>query len=43
VVLSDQLKSLDWHAREAEFIAALPEPTLREILKKASLLVAPSG
>lgn len=43
VVLSDQLKSLDWDARRAEFIAALPEPVIREILKKASLLVAPIG
>lgn len=41
VALSDQLKSLDWHARKAEFIAALPTRTLLEILGKASLLVAP--
>jgi mRNA interferase MazF len=43
VVLSDQLKSLDWHVRRAEFIAALPEDSIREILKKASLLVSPVG
>lgn len=43
VVLSDQLKSLDWHARDAEFIAALPQPVLLEILKKASILVTPAG
>lgn len=41
VALSDQLKSLDWHARKAEFIAALPAPILLEILRKATLLVAP--
>jgi mRNA interferase MazF len=43
VVLSDQLKSLDWYARDAEFIVALPRSTLLEILKKASLLVATAG
>ncbi|TFH28875.1 MAG: endoribonuclease MazF [Myxococcales bacterium] len=43
VVLSDQLKSLDWHVRNAEFIAALPEDSILEILKKASLLVSPAG
>lgn len=43
VVLSDQLKSLDWHAREAEFIASLPAPVLLEVLRKASLLVTPGN
>lgn len=40
VILSDQLKSLDWHAREAEFIAVLPADKLMEVLRKASVLVA---
>ncbi len=40
VILSDQLKSLDWHVRQAEFIVALPEDALREVLKKAAVLVA---
>jgi len=40
VILSDQLKSLDWHVRQAEFIVALPEGVLREVRSKASLLVA---
>jgi mRNA interferase MazF len=43
VALSDQLKSLDWNVRRAEFIAALPEAAIVEILKKASLLVSPAG
>ena len=41
VVLSDQLKSLDWGERKAELIATLPSPTVVEILRKASLLVSP--
>ncbi len=40
VILSDQLKSLDWHARQAEFIVALPKDALREVLRKAVVLVA---
>lgn len=40
VILSDQLKSLDWHARQAEFIGALPSDALSEVLRKASVLVA---
>jgi mRNA interferase MazF len=43
VVLCDQLKSLDWHERRAEFIASLPPGTVRDILRRASLLVAPAG
>jgi mRNA interferase MazF len=40
VILSDQLKSLDWRVRQAEFIVALPSEVLREVLRKASVLVA---
>lgn len=42
-VLTDQLKSLDWHARKARHISKLPEHVLREILLKATALVAPAG
>ena len=40
VVLADQLKSLDWQAREASFICALPADSTAEILAKASTLLA---
>jgi mRNA interferase MazF len=43
VILSDQLKSVDWHVRQAEFIAALPNATLREVLQKAAALVGIGG
>ena len=39
VVLSDQVKSLDWRARNAERIAALPGAALREVLGKLGVLV----
>jgi mRNA interferase MazF len=39
VVLSDQMKSLDWRARRAERIADLPSETLSEIMAKASVLL----
>ena len=39
VVLSDQVKSLDWRARNAERIAALPAAALREVLAKLGALV----
>ena len=42
-ILSDQLKSLDWRARKASRIGALPLAIIREILQKASLLVSPRG
>ena len=38
--LSDQLKSVDWRARDARFICSLPATVVIEILKRASLLVA---
>ena len=43
VVLADQLKSLDWHARKAKHITTLPPRVLLEILQKAATLVAPAG
>ncbi len=38
VVLADQLKSLDWQARRAEFIARLPATNLQEALGKIAAL-----
>ncbi|MCB0207656.1 MAG: endoribonuclease MazF [Anaerolineae bacterium] len=40
VILADQLKSLDWRARGAEYICTLPDATSREALGKVSLLLA---
>lgn len=39
VVLSDQLKSLDWTARRAEFAAKAPAALVAEIIAKASTLL----
>lgn len=39
VVLSDQVKSLDWRARQAEQICVLPPETVREVLQKLALLL----
>lgn len=39
-VLADQVKSLDWRARQAEFICALPSATVSEILAKLGVLLA---
>lgn len=40
VVLSDQVKSLDWHARSARFSCKLPQATLAEVLKKLGVLLS---
>ena len=40
VVLSDQLKSLDWRARKAEFICRLPGHATLELLAKTRTLTA---
>ena len=39
VVLADQVKSLDWRARHAELICALPEATISEVLQKLNTLL----
>lgn len=39
VVLSDQVKSLDWKARKAEFACRLPESVLTTVLKRLGTLV----
>jgi len=41
VVLSDQTKSLDWRARKAEFVCALPQETTQEVLLKLGTLLTP--
>ena len=40
VILSDQVKSLDWRARQAELICRLPEATLSEVLQKIGVLLS---
>jgi len=39
VVLADQIKSLDWRARKAEFVARLPTRTLHEVTQKLWTLI----
>jgi len=39
-ILSDQVKSLDWRARNAELICALPTETISEILQKLVALLS---
>jgi len=38
-ILSDQVKSLDWKIRQAEFVCSLPSATLNEVLQKLSALI----
>ena len=40
VVLSDQVKSLDWRVRQAEMIERVPDAVVREVLAKLSTLLA---
>lgn len=39
VILSDQLRSLDWKERQADFIAPAPEEILDQTVEKLSLLI----
>ncbi len=39
VILTDQLKSFDWRAREAELAARLPTATVVEVLQKLNTLL----
>ncbi len=39
VVLADQVKSLDWTARHAEFACTLPRDSVSEILQKLATLL----
>lgn len=40
VVLADQVKSLDWRARDATLICALPARTITEALEKLGALLS---
>jgi mRNA interferase MazF len=39
VALCDQVKSLDWKIREAQFVCRLPDTTVTEIMAKAQTLL----
>ncbi|MDR2870184.1 MAG: endoribonuclease MazF [Deferribacteraceae bacterium] len=39
VVLSDQIKSLDWRQRDAEFISKASDEALNEVISKFSILL----
>ena len=39
VILSDQVKSLDWHARNAQFCCKVSESTLTEVFQKLNILL----
>lgn len=39
VILTDQLKSLDWRHRKAAYIATLPEATTQEVIRKIQALL----
>lgn len=41
VILSDQVKNLDWRARSAEFIERAPADVMTEVLGKLATLVSP--
>ena len=38
-ILSDQVKSLDWRARKAEFLCKLPIAAYNEVVQKLSTLI----
>lgn len=40
VILSDQVKSLDWRARKAELICTLPSKTIQDALAKLGILLS---
>ena len=43
VVLCDQIKSLDWRARNADRVGALPASLVREVCEKAMALIEPTA
>lgn len=43
VILSDQLKSVDWRRRNASVVARLPNETVDEVLRKVGMLLALRG
>ena len=40
VILADQVKSLDWHVRKAEWICTLPAATMNRVLQKLGTLIS---
>lgn len=40
VILSDQVKSLDWRIRRAEYSCTVPPETITEVLQKLNTLVS---
>jgi mRNA interferase MazF len=38
-ILAEQIKSLDWAAREAKYICTVPETVMKEVQKKAAALI----
>ncbi len=40
VILADQVKSLDWRKREAEFIIKVPSNVINEIIKLLNTLIS---
>ncbi|MDT8324470.1 MAG: endoribonuclease MazF [Bacteroidota bacterium] len=43
VILADQLRSLDWRARECQRIGRLPDETVERVLHLLSLLLTSGG
>jgi mRNA interferase MazF len=43
VVGADQVKSLDWRARNVAWIAAVPEDVVAEVLRRLQTLIAGEG
>jgi len=43
VVLSDQLKSLDWRARKARLIDRAPKPVVQQVTARILPLLAPDS
>lgn len=38
-ILADQIKSLDWKARQAEFVCSIPDEVVEEVLDKIADLL----
>lgn len=41
-ILADHVRSIDWNARNAEFVCALPEVTMNEVTGRVLLLLKPA-
>ncbi|MBL8026512.1 MAG: endoribonuclease MazF [Fibrobacteres bacterium] len=39
VILSDQVRNLDWKERKAQFKSKVPSPIIREVLNKLGVLI----